>query len=122
VRVLRPGSQTTANRKQRREQSQSTRRPLAAVLGMLLVGAIAAYGYSTLKSSYSNGPVPDSAPAPAHTEPSFVDQTFTCDGRTHCSQMTSCPEATYFLQHCPNTQMDGDHDRIPCEQQWCTAE
>jgi len=42
-----------------------------------------------------------------------------CDGRTHCSQMTSCNEATFFLRHCPNTQMDGDGDGVPCEQQWC---
>jgi len=44
---------------------------------------------------------------------------FHCDGRTMCSQMTSCVEATFFLQNCPNTQMDGDHDGIPCERQWC---
>ena len=44
---------------------------------------------------------------------------FKCDGRTHCSQMTSCAEATYFLRNCPDTKMDGDHDGIPCEQQWC---
>ncbi len=44
---------------------------------------------------------------------------FSCDGRKHCSQMTSCAEATYFLQHCPNTQMDGNGDGIPCEKQWC---
>jgi len=42
-----------------------------------------------------------------------------CDGRTRCSQMTSCEEATYFLEHCPGTTMDGDHDGVPCEQQWC---
>ena len=44
---------------------------------------------------------------------------FKCDGRTHCSQMTSCEEATFFLRNCPNVQMDGDNDGIPCEQQWC---
>ena len=44
---------------------------------------------------------------------------FSCDGRTHCSQMTSCEEATYFTQHCPNTKMDGNHDGVPCEKQWC---
>ena len=44
---------------------------------------------------------------------------FTCDGRTHCSQMRSCAEATYFIQHCPNTQMDGNNDGVPCESQWC---
>lgn len=46
-------------------------------------------------------------------------QSFSCDGRQHCSQMTSCAEATYFSNHCPNTKMDGNHDGVPCEQQWC---
>lgn len=42
-----------------------------------------------------------------------------CDGRIHCSQMTSCAEAKYFLAHCPGVQMDGDRNGIPCEKQWC---
>ena len=44
---------------------------------------------------------------------------FRCDGRTHCSQMTSCAEAEFFLRNCPNTQMDGNNDGEPCERQWC---
>lgn len=44
---------------------------------------------------------------------------FRCDGRTHCSQMTSCAEAKFFLKNCPGTQMDGEGDGIPCERQWC---
>jgi hypothetical protein len=53
-----------------------------------------------------------------------VDTTkFHCDGRQYCSQMTSCAEAMYFLQNCPNVKMDGDNggrgDGIPCERQWC---
>lgn len=44
---------------------------------------------------------------------------YTCDGRTHCSQMTSCEEAKFFLRNCPNTKMDGDNDGIPCERQLC---
>jgi endonuclease YncB( thermonuclease family) len=42
-----------------------------------------------------------------------------CDGRRYCSQMTSCEEATWFLRHCPDTEMDGDGDGVPCERQWC---
>ena len=42
-----------------------------------------------------------------------------CDGRTSCPQMTSCAEAKFFIQNCPNTAMDGDRDGIPCEDQWC---
>ena len=44
---------------------------------------------------------------------------YRCDGRTHCSQMTSCEEATFFLKNCPGTKMDGDNDGIPCERQHC---
>ncbi|WP_283016211.1 excalibur calcium-binding domain-containing protein [Marilutibacter maris] len=59
-----------------------------------------------------------------HASPTTAARTaapapFKCDGRTHCSQMTSCAEATHFIRHCPNTKMDGDNDGIPCEQQWC---
>ena len=44
---------------------------------------------------------------------------YSCNGRQYCSQMTSCEEAKYVLNHCPNTKMDGDGDGIPCESQWC---
>ena len=43
---------------------------------------------------------------------------YTCDGRTWCSQMTSCEEATFFSHNCSDT-MDGDGDGVPCESQWC---
>lgn len=51
---------------------------------------------------------------------SFIEQTptFTCDGRQHCSQMTSYEEAKFFVNNCPNTKMDGDHDGEPCERQF----
>ena len=45
--------------------------------------------------------------------------TYSCDGREYCSQMTSCEEATFFIQNCPNTKMDGDRDGVPCERQFC---
>lgn len=47
------------------------------------------------------------------------DPNFRCDGRVHCSEMTSCEEALFFLEHCPGTKMDGDDDGIPCERQLC---
>jgi len=55
--------------------------------------------------------------AEAALEP--VAQEFRCDGRTHCAQMTSCDEAIFFIKNCPNTQMDGNGDGVPCEKQWC---
>jgi hypothetical protein len=44
---------------------------------------------------------------------------YRCDGRTYCSQMSSCAEARFFLAHCPGVKMDGDGNGVPCEQQWC---
>ena len=58
------------------------------------------------------GPTPSSRPASASAS-------FKCDGRTRCSQMTSCAESTYFLKNCPGVKMDGNNDGVPCEQQWC---
>lgn len=66
-------------------------------------------------------PVPDYKPPVAAIRvprPEPVNR-FSCDGRKYCSQMTSCAEAEYFLQHCPGVEMDGNHDGQPCEQQWC---
>jgi len=58
---------------------------------------------------------------PINTTTSQVRETsrFQCDGRTLCSQMKSCEEATFFLNNCSNTKMDGNGDGIPCEKQWC---
>lgn len=40
---------------------------------------------------------------------------FHCDGRTRCSEMTSCDEARFFLRNCPGVKMDGDGDGLACE-------
>ncbi|MGH8061509.1 MAG: cold shock domain-containing protein [Pseudoxanthomonas sp.] len=116
VRVMRPGSRATPRQVRREKPSRPARGTGATLLGLLAIGAIGAYGYSTFASKQAasapmDSPAQATTPAPA--------QAFTCDGRTHCSQMTSCAEATYFLQHCPNTKMDGNGDGEPCEQQWC---
>ncbi|WGL15900.1 excalibur calcium-binding domain-containing protein [Microbulbifer bruguierae] len=56
------------------------------------------------------------SPAKKPAESSQVShQKFKCDGRQHCSQMNSREEADFFIENCPNTKMDGDHDGIPCE-------
>ena len=62
------------------------------------------------------------APPAAETlavERSDSDPGYRCDGRVYCSQMRSCEEATWFLQHCPGVKMDGEGDGVPCEKQWC---
>ena len=62
---------------------------------------------------------PARPPASGASSPlALASADFRYDGRTHCSQMHSCPEAQYFLAHCPGVKMDGNHDGEPCEQQF----
>lgn len=70
---------------------------------------------TVLKQQVSNV----SQPTPNSQNESSLSSTFKCDGRTYCSQMKSCAEATFFLKNCPNVKMDGNNDGIPCEKQWC---
>lgn len=88
---------------------------------LVIFVALGAYAYN----KYNTHLVPQMAVSAPSSEqsraPSFQSSTasFQCDGRKHCSQMTSCAEAKYFLSNCPGVKMDGDHDGIPCEDQLC---
>ena len=92
------------------------------LLVIAIIGALIWFGYGKYKAINSQ-PVIDftgSASASSASEASAAAPSqFSCDGRTHCSQMRSCAEATYFIHSCPNTKMDGNNDGVPCERQWC---
>lgn len=87
---------------------------LRRLIPLAFVVALGAYGYS----EYARRVTPQTADATPFSD-TAAPASFHCDGRTHCSQMTSCAEAEFFLRNCPNVQMDGNHDGEPCEQQWC---
>ena len=53
------------------------------------------------------------------TEIKSSESKFTCEGKTYCSEMTSCEEAKFYLKNCPNQNTDGNGDGEPCESQWC---
>jgi len=38
-----------------------------------------------------------------------------CGTKTHCSEMTSCEEAKYYLTQCGVKPLDGNGDGVPCE-------
>ena len=89
----------------------------ALIFAVLVIGA-SAYIYKHFSPPGQKFRPSSNAPS----EPSIAEERFKCDGRTRCSQMTSCTEAKWFLEHCPGVEMDGDHDGVPCEQQWCGSE
>jgi cold shock CspA family protein len=143
VRVMRPGHKATRPQAARaREQPQS--RWLSRALTLITLAALGAYGYSQytqrveeaedarLEDAVHLASPPDpprqaSQPLPpadrdipaAAPRPALPASPYSCDGRTMCSQMHSCAEATYFIRNCPNTKMDGNRDGVPCESQWC---
>lgn len=96
-----------------------------ALLGLLvLTASVAGVGAWSVKqfaayrhrSELASQPA---APTAITPEKGTTATSFRCDGRTHCSQMSSCAEAKWFINHCPGTKMDGNNDGIPCQEQWC---
>ena len=67
----------------------------------------------------NQGASKDTLSKPQSAASASAPSAFKCDERIHCSQMTSCEEAKFFLQNCPNVKMDGDNDGVPYEEQWC---
>jgi cold shock CspA family protein len=88
---------------------------------VLAVGAlVAAAAYRHYEQRFA-GRAWEAAPAATSAREVFPAPAsrYRCDGRTQCSQMHSCEEATWFLGNCPGVQMDGNGDGVPCEKQWC---
>lgn len=94
------------------------RRGLSPAWAVLAIGGvIAAVAWRALPTPQRTAP-PD---LPAAERPAVDAEAASrrCDGRTYCSQMRSCDEATWFLQHCPGVKLDGDRNGVPCEREWC---
>ena len=65
------------------------------------------------KQHPSIAPIADAAP-PTESKPtaSFDPN---CGTKKHCSEMTSCEEAKFYLASCGAKMLDGDADGVPCE-------
>lgn len=100
---------------------------LQKLVVVLMLAAVIVYAYSryTNRVGQIEAAAPtaaqSSAPVSLFAPTQAAPARFNCDGRKYCSQMTSCKEAKLFLKNCPGMEMDGNHDGVPCEQQWCTS-
>lgn len=94
------------------------------IIVLIMLAGLAWFGYGKFKAA-DHSAFDEAATTPAQyasadqAGETAADSPFECDGRTMCPQMTSCAEATYFIEHCPDTRMDGNNDGVPCERQWC---
>jgi cold shock CspA family protein len=121
VLVQRPGGKPAASKFRNRPQGNVSSKTslMERFITLVIVVMIGSASYTFLAPKFNTSSSrPD---ALASTQPEANSSRFQCDGRVHCSQMTSCAEATYFIRNCPNTMMDGDGDGVPCESQWCTS-
>jgi len=111
---------SVTHRAARRAAPRHPRRHKSGLLGRLItlvfIAGLATYGYSEYSKHFT---AKNTIPNPLRGQAS--SPSFQCDGRTHCSEMTSCSEATFFLRNCPGVKMDGDYDGIPCERQLCSG-
>jgi len=103
------------------------------IIPLLIIVAIVIFGFKQYQE-FNEAPAIDEVPVLTNDDiermPMYETKArtqaratpkFQCEAsKTHCSHMSSCAEATFYIQHCPNTQMDGDGDGIPCERQWCS--
>lgn len=94
---------------------------LLAAIVWQIYGNLESKRLTTASGALVTAPTPaqQSAPDTIALANATSDARFSCDGRTTCTQMRSCEEAKYFLKNCPSTKMDGNHDGVPCQIQWC---
>jgi len=124
VDVIRPGSpplRSQSTRKPRPYKRSSGFSPLLSIVVIIaIIGFVLVRQYGPTKTLSKLG-LDQFAGNVSRDASQDSLSNYQCDGRTYCSEMTSCEEAKYFLKNCPGVKMDGNHDGIPCEQQWCTG-
>lgn len=131
-----PATQSTRSRERSTdaERHRHSKRTEAAspssfgtrLIALLVLAALGWFAYGEYRSHLAERSLAAGTPQGVMAAPEIPAvappaPAFQCDGRQHCSQMSSCREAKLFLKNCPGMQMDGDGDGIPCEQQWCTG-
>ncbi|OQW78479.1 MAG: hypothetical protein BVN35_03845 [Proteobacteria bacterium ST_bin11] len=92
----------------------------SSVLIALLVVGFVVTKFKSRETTISWSPPAAGVSYQALKQPEIqVSTKFTCEGKSRCTQMTSCEEAMFYLNNCPGSVTDGDNDGRPCEDQWC---
>jgi cold shock CspA family protein len=128
VRVTRKavGTVSARNTKDAKPQPPSINL-LGLIASVFIVCGIGIYGFKQYESyshrlELANRPAEPVKAEPVLTEPTISTNhlsEYKCDGRNKCGQMTSCKEATWFINNCSGMEMDGDNDGVPCEDHHC---
>ncbi|WP_303046088.1 cold shock domain-containing protein [Shewanella sp. UCD-KL21] len=115
------GKKTSPIKMQKATTASGTMSRIVIILIVIAIGRFAIQAYHDV----TNAPSQSSQVQPATIDNKTLDSPrastqFSCEaGKTHCSHMQSCEEAIFYINHCPDTQMDGNGDGVPCERQFC---
>lgn len=107
-------SRNDTRRYQNNKHDLSATLVTAILVFLLLIGLVVTNKYQTIhESSLSASVVTEDNSSSSLVE--RVQTQYSCQGKTYCSQMSSCAEAQFYQSNCSGTQMDGDGDGVPCE-------
>ncbi|MGE6569143.1 MULTISPECIES: excalibur calcium-binding domain-containing protein [Shewanella] len=126
---IRPASHTSQHHRKSPSHHDDNYRSspvLGRVIMLVILLGVGIFGYKqyqkmTATPVLTNEDVEQMQWTPTVSKPSSINlqPQFRCEaGKTHCSQMRSYAEASFYLRNCPDTKMDGDGDGIPCERQF----
>ncbi|MBB1316387.1 excalibur calcium-binding domain-containing protein [Shewanella sp. SR43-4] len=127
---IRPASHTSQHHRKSPSHHDDNYRSspvIGRVIMLIILLGVGIFGYKqyqkmTATPVLTNEDVEQMQWTPTVSKPSSINlqPQFRCEaGKTHCSQMRSCAEATFYINNCLGTEMDGDNDGIPCERQFC---
>lgn len=105
--------QTTVRRKRNNKKSSAN---LIKVILMALL-TIVIFSVNKYQTSSKTRHLTPTAVEENITEPLITPSStqYSCQGKTYCSEMSSCEEAQFYQSNCSGTKMDGDGDGVPCE-------
>ncbi|RWO41315.1 MAG: excalibur calcium-binding domain-containing protein [Mesorhizobium sp.] len=92
-----------------------------SVISLLTALSVLSVSSSPLRGEHTNEPRSDVSSTGTQfsrmtTWPTVLAQSWSCQPRFTCSQISSCDEARWYLENCPwGGKLDRDNDGMPCE-------
>jgi hypothetical protein len=111
-------SEKTSHTQQRPLRNHNTHKPPYKKSGFRIMPVLLIFSAISAYIKFADYKASDSQPGMTIANSAKSIQQFQCQGKVHCTEMSSYEEAVFYLQNCPGTKMDGDKDGIPCERQF----
>ncbi|CAG34966.1 excalibur calcium-binding domain-containing protein [Desulfotalea psychrophila] len=119
LRKRRERSQPTGQRPYKKQETKNSWRIFVICLALLIGFASLFYNRLQASADQTVTGIPLGGIDETFVQREQLSLNYSCAGKIHCPEMTSCQEAQFYLSNCPDVKLDGDGDGIPCEEQFC---